>query len=75
MHSDRLQLALYRLEARRIEIERQIIAELESEFTATGDHGPGGSMTSPVPGSALESFPGEDHPTANDTHATFLWSD
>ncbi len=75
MHSDRLQTALDRLEARRVEIERQIISDLESQFSLLENGIQTDSLTSPAAGATPEVFTAADNPTANDTHTTFCWSD
>ncbi len=72
----RLQAALERLEARRVQLERQIVAELEQRFFA----GP-----SPVVASIIASHDG-DHitganidttgiSTGNGSHITVVWFD
>jgi hypothetical protein len=73
MDSDRLQIALGRLEARRVEIERQIIADLESQFPLDAEGDREDSVTSLLTGWAAHMLCSNDHPTANDSDSTVIW--
>jgi hypothetical protein len=75
MHGNRLQVALGRLEARRVELESQIISDLETQFHPTEDADRATSLTASTGGGIPEVFTPIDHPTVNDTTIRLGWID
>ncbi len=75
MRSNRLQIALDRLEAHRVELESQIISDLEVQFDPGEDGIRATTLTSSTAGGTPEVFVPIDHPTVNDTGTTLGWID
>ena len=73
MHGNRLQVALGKLEARRVELESQIISDLESQFDPSEDPVRATSLTMSTGGGIPEVFTPIDQPTVNDTDTMLGW--
>jgi hypothetical protein len=72
MATNRLQRAIDRLEAHRIELERQIVSEIEQLYFSDVPPMP---VTAPSPESPARVLGNEHAPTAVDTPSSITWLD